>query len=337
MHETPLSFTDVRGISIGHYTDTTALTGCTVVLTPEGAVAGVDVRGCAPGTRETDCLRPGNLVQQCHAVLLSGGSAFGLDAAAGVMRWLEERQHGFSVGDVHVPIVPSAVIFDLAIGNPRIRPSADNGYQACQDATSHPMSHGNLGAGTGATVGKVFGFDKCMRGGIGSAALRVNGVTVGALVVCNALGDVTDPENGRVIAGARRSADSHELIHIHQAHLNGQASALLTAGQHTTIGVIATDAALTPLETTRLAQIGHDGLARTICPVHTPFDGDTLFALSTGKVHNSLDTMLMHSLVAEVVAQAVLCAVRAATSFQTADRWVPCADDISASRPSSQQ
>ena len=328
MHDTSLSFTDVRGISVGHYTDATALTGCTVVLTPDGAVAGVDVRGCAPGTRETDSLRPGNLVQQAHAVVLSGGSAFGLDAAGGVMRWLEERQHGFSVAGMHVPIVTSAVIFDLAIGNPKIRPTADNGYQACQTATANPMQHGNIGAGTGATVGKVFGFPNCMRGGIGSAALRVHGVTVGALIVCNALGDVIDPSSGHVVAGARTGADSHALLNIHQAHLQGLSGASLSAGQHTTIGVIATDSQLSPLQTTRLAQIGHDGLARTIKPVHTPFDGDTLFALSTGKVDVQLDTMLLHSLVTEVVAQAVLCAVRAATSAQTPAQWVPASRDL---------
>ncbi|MSQ65432.1 MAG: peptidase S58 family protein [Limnohabitans sp.] len=334
MHDTRLSFTDVAGISVGHHTDPAALTGCSVVLTPDGAVAGVDVRGCAPGTRETDCLRPGNLVQQAHAIVLSGGSAFGLDAAGGVMRWLEERQHGFQVGAVHVPIVPSAVIFDLAVGNPRIRPSADNGYQACESASNTHMAHGNIGAGTGATVGKVFGFANGMRGGIGSAALRVHGVTVGALIVCNALGDVIDPDNGQVIAGARKHAGSHELINIHQAHLNGTNSASLTAGQHTTIGVIATDAALTPLQTTRLAQIGHDGLARTIHPVHTPFDGDTLFALSTGKNGQSLDTMLMHSLVTEVVMQAVLCAVRAAVSVTSNGQWIPSAGELAAIRSS---
>lgn len=328
MHDTLLSFTDVRGISVGHYTDATALTGCTVVLTPDGAVAGVDVRGCAPGTRETDSLRPGNLVQQAHAVVLSGGSAFGLDAAGGVMRWLEERQHGFSVAGMHVPIVTSAVIFDLAIGNPKIRPTADNGYQACQTATANPMQHGNIGAGTGATVGKVFGFPNCMRGGLGSAALRVHGVTVGALIVCNALGDVIHSHNARVLAGARKNTDSRELLNIHQAHLQGMSSALLTAGQHTTIGVIATDAALTPLQTTRLAQIGHDGLARTIRPVHTPYDGDTLFALSTGKVDVQLDTMLMHSLVTEVVAQAVLSAVRAAVSVTSHGQWIPSATEL---------
>ena len=332
MNPTPLTFTDIRGIAVGHHTDHQALTGCTVVLTPQGAVAGVDVRGCAPGTRETDCLQPGNLVQQAHAILLTGGSAFGLDAATGVMRWLEERQHGFQVASVHVPIVPSAVIFDLAVGNPRVRPTADHGYQACQAATDQPVQHGNVGAGTGATVGKVFGLPLCMRGGIGSAAMRVNGVTVGALVVCNALGDVTDPSTGQVVAGARAHADSLELLHIHQAHLAGRSGVSLTAGQNTTIGVIATDAKLTPLQVTRLAQIGHDGLARTIRPVHTPYDGDTLFALSTGATDQTLDTMLLHSLVTEVVAQAVLCAVRSAVTRKTPTLWLPSAADMAAAQ-----
>ena len=326
----PLTFTDVRGISVGHYTDPLALTGCTAVLTPPGAVAGVDVRGYAPGTRETDCLRPGNLVQQAHAIVLSGGSAFGLDAASGVMRWLDERQHGFQVGHLHVPIVPCAVIFDLALGDPGIRPTADNGYQACEAASVKPVQHGNVGAGTGATVGKVFGFPLCMRGGIGSAAIRVHGVTVGALVVCNALGDVVHPDTGQVIAGARTSTDSLELLHIHQAHLAGRSGEPLIAGQNTTIGVIATDAKLGPLEVTRLAQIGHDGLARTIRPVHTPYDGDTLFALSTGMTDQTLDTMLLHSLVTEVVAQAVLSAIRAAESVRTAELWIPSAAELAA-------
>jgi len=326
----PLTFTDILGISVGHYTDTQALTGCTVVLTPQGAVAGVDVRGCAPGTRETDSLRPGNLVQQAHAILLTGGSAFGLDAAGGVMRWLEERQHGFGVANVYVPIVPAAVIFDLAVGNPHIRPNADNGYQACEAANVKPVQHGNVGAGTGATVGKVFGFPLCMRGGIGSAAIRVHGVTVGALVVCNALGDVIDPQTGQVIAGARTHSNSLDLLHIHQAHLAGRSGQALTAGQNTTIGVIATDAKLTPLQVTRLAQIGHDGLARTIRPVHTPYDGDTLFALGTGMTDQTLDTMLLHSLVTEVVAQAVLCAIRAAETVKTAELWMPSATEQAA-------
>jgi L-aminopeptidase/D-esterase-like protein len=328
MNTPPLTFTDVPGVAVGHYTDAQALTGCTVVLTPQGAVAGVDVRGSAPGTRETDCLQPGNLVQQAHAILLTGGSAFGLDAASGVMRWLEERQHGFEVANLHVPIVPSAVIFDLAVGNPRIRPNADNGYQACQAASHQPLQHGNVGAGTGASVGKVFGVSACMRGGIGSAALRVHGVTVGALVVCNALGDVVDPQHGKVIAGARERADSLQLIDTHQAHLSGRSGQKLSAGQNTTIGVIATDAKLNALQVTRLAQIGHDGLARTIRPVHTPYDGDTLFALSTGLSEQTLDTMLLHSLVTEVVAQAVLCAVRSALSYKTDSLWLPSAIEL---------
>jgi len=332
MQETPLSFTDVRGLSVGHYTDTTALTGCTVVLTPKGAVAGVDVRGSAPGTRETDCLQPGNLVQRAHAILLTGGSAFGLDAAGGVMRWLEERQHGFAVGAVRVPIVPSAVIFDLALGNPQVRPTSDNGYQACEAAVNQPIQQGNVGAGTGATIGKVFGFPLCMRGGIGSAAIRVHGVTVGALVVCNALGDVMDPQTGQVIAGARTDTGSLALLNIHQAHLAGRSGQAPTAGQNTTIGVIATDAKLTPLQVTRLAQIGHDGLARTIRPVHTPYDGDTLFALSTGMTDQTLDTMLLHSLVTEVVAQAVLNAVRFAASVNTAEMWIPSAAERAAAQ-----
>jgi len=328
------SLTSLQGILVGHYTDDRRPTGCTVVLCPEGAVAGVDVRGAAPGTRDTDALSPSNTVQEVHGVLLTGGSAYGLDAAGGVMRWLEERGHGFQVGPAIVPIVPAAVIFDLWVDdfsagqskpekNPRIRPDAQAGYLACQAANSEPVSQGNIGAGAGATLGKLNGPDCAMKGGIGSASLCVKGVTVAALVVCNALGDVVDPQTGELLAGARVSADSRTLLDIRKAQLKGQSIAKPQAGSNTTIGVVATDAVLTKSQAHRLAQVAHDGLARSIRPVHTPMDGDTLFALGTGTSGQAADMMLLSTLAAEVTAMAVVNAVRAAKDLRFGQGWWP--------------
>jgi len=230
------AITDVAGLSVGHFTDPRRPTGCSVVLAPAGAVAGVDVRGAAPGTRETDLLSPLNTVQQVHAVLLTGGSAFGLDAAGGVVRWLEARGIGLPVGPVRVPIVPAAVLFDLMVGDPSVRPDAAGGYAACQAAGSRAPAEGCVGAGAGATVGKVFGPQFAMKGGIGTAAVRVGEVTVGALIACNALGDVVDPDTGHVIAGAR-TADGLALRDTRQALLRGEQPASLLAGSNTTIGV----------------------------------------------------------------------------------------------------
>mgnify|MGYP000096002184 FL=1 len=265
------TLTAVAGLQVGHFTDTRRPTGCTVVLTPQGAVAGVDVRGAAPGTRETDLLSPSNTVQAVHAIVLSGGSAYGLDAASGVMRWLEEHGHGLAVGPARVPIVPAAVIFDLWVDDfehnphtPRIRPDAEAGYQACVVANDAPVPQGNVGAGAGATVGKMNGPECAMKGGVGSASLCVNGVTVAALVVCNAVGDVLDPNTGQLLAGARVSAQSRGLLDIRQAQLNGHTAAGLQTGSNTTIGVVATDAVLTKAQAQRLAQVAHDGLARKI-------------------------------------------------------------------------
>jgi len=328
------SLTNLQGISVGHYTDDRRPTGCTVVLCPDGAVAGVDVRGAAPGTRDTDALSPSNSVQEVHGILLTGGSAYGLDAAGGVMRWLEERGHGFQVGPAVVPIVPAAVIFDLwvddfsdALGassqNPRIRPDAQAGYLACQAANSEPVAQGNVGAGAGATLGKLNGPDCAMKGGIGSASLCVHGVTVAALVVCNALGDIVDPQTGELLAGARVSADSRALLDIRQAQLDGHEIAKPQTGSNTTIGVVATDAVLTKPQAHRLAQVAHDGLARSIRPVHTPMDGDTLFALGTGTSGQAADMMLLSTLAAEVTAMAVVNAVRAAKELRFGKGWWP--------------
>lgn len=328
------SLTNLQGISVGHYTDDRRPTGCTVVLCPDGAVAGVDVRGAAPGTRDTDALSPSNSVQEVHGILLTGGSAYGLDAAGGVMRWLEERGHGFQVGPAVVPIVPAAVIFDLWVddfsdplrassNNPRIRPDAQAGYLACQAANSEPVPQGNVGAGTGATLGKLNGPDCAMKGGIGSASLCVHGVTVAALVVCNALGDIVDPQTGKLLAGARVSADSRALLDVRQAQLDGHEIAKPQTGSNTTIGVVATDAVLTKPQAHRLAQVAHDGLARSIRPVHTPMDGDTLFALGTGTSGQAADMMLLSTLAAEVTAMAVVNAVRAAKELRFGKGWWP--------------
>jgi L-aminopeptidase/D-esterase-like protein len=309
------TITDVHGVAVGHFTHPLRATGCTVVLCPQGAVAGVDVRGGSPGTRETDLLRPENTVDRVHAVLLSGGSAFGLDAAGGVMRWLEEQGHGFAVGAVRVPIVPAAVIFDLWHGDARIRPDAAAGHAACVAASMQPPLQGSVGAGAGATVGKLFGIERAMAGGVGAASVRVAGVTVAALVVVNASGDVIDPRSGEPIAGARKSATSRQLFHTTQALLRGELPLRLQTGAATTIGVVATDAALDKAQCSKLASMAHDGLARSISPIHTPYDGDTMFALATGAAPTAgAPLSLLGVLAAEVTARAVRHAVEHARS-----------------------
>ncbi len=321
------AITDVPGIEVGHFTDARRPTGCSVVVARAGAVGGVDVRGAAPGTRETDLLAPTNTVDTVHAVLLSGGSAFGLDAASGVMRWLDERGIGLPVGPARVPIVPGAVLFDLTVGDAAIRPDAAAGYAACEAARPDAPAEGCVGAGTGAAVGKVFGMDFAMKGGIGTASVRVGGVTVGALVACNALGDVVDPGTGRVIAGAR-TADGTGLRDTRRALLAGEAPIPLLAGTNTTIGVIATDATLTKVQATRLAQAGHDGLARAINPVHTASDGDTLFTLATGKAAAHPGMLALSVMAAEAVARATVRAVLAARSLNEKGLRLPAALDL---------
>jgi L-aminopeptidase/D-esterase-like protein len=290
-------------------------------------VAGVDVRGAAPGTRETDLLHPSNLVDRAHAILLAGGSAWGLDAAAGVMRWLEEQGIGLDVRFGLVPIVPAAVLFDLPVGDARIRPDAQAGYLACQAASRQPPAQGNVGAGAGALVGKLFGLARAMRGGIGSASVTLDGVTVGALVACNALGDVIDPDTAQVIAGAR-TADGTALLNIRQAILAGELPQPLLAGTNTTIGVIATDAILTKAQAHRLAQVAHDGLARSINPVHTLSDGDALFTLGTGQAGKTAGMMVLGTLAAEVTARAVVRAIRAARGASSGGLHWPAACDL---------
>jgi L-aminopeptidase/D-esterase-like protein len=324
------SITDVAGIEAGHFTDSRRPTGCTVVIARDGAVAGVDVRGAAPGTRETDLLAPGNLVQQVHAVLLTGGSAWGLAAADGVVRWLEERGVGLNVGYGTLPLVPAAVLFDLPVGDARIRPDAAAGYAACEAASTAAPAEGNVGAGSGAVVGKLFGIHRAMKGGIGSASVTVGGITVGALIACNALGDVIDPDTAQVVAGAR-TPDGRALLDTRRALLRGELGKPVLAGTNTTIGVVATDAVLTKVQTNRLAAVAHDGLARSINPVHTMSDGDTLFALATGRVplqDGAPGMTVLGALAAEVVAQATLRAVRMARGLRTADAHFPCATDL---------
>ncbi|MDH6593565.1 L-aminopeptidase/D-esterase-like protein [Variovorax sp. TBS-050B] len=332
------AITDVPGIEVGHFSDTRRPTGCTVVLAREGAVAGVDVRGAAPGTRETDLLSPGNLVQQVHGVMLAGGSAWGLAAAEGAMRWLEERGIGMDVRFGTLPIVPAAVLFDLPMGDARIRPDAAAGYAACEAARAAMPAEGNVGAGSGALVGKLFGLHCAMKGGIGTASVTVSGVTVGALIAVNALGDVIDPDTARPVAGARTD-DGRALRDTRRALLQGDAPRPLLAGTNTTIGVVATDAVLTKVQASRLANVAHDGLARAINPVHTMSDGDTLFALATGRV--PLDgpgaearpgMTVLGTMAAEAVARATLRAVLAARAVTVGELHVPCAADLAAAK-----
>ncbi|POR09931.1 P1 family peptidase [Diaphorobacter sp. LR2014-1] len=330
LHSACGAITDVAGIEVGHFTDPRRPTGCSVVIAREGAVAGVDVRGAAPGTRETDLLAPGNLVEQVHAIMLAGGSAWGLEAATGAVRWLEEQGVGLDVGVGRLPLVPAAVLFDLHVGDMKVRPDAAAGYAACAAATREPPAEGNVGAGAGAVVGKMFGLQHAMKGGVGTASVTVAGVTVGALIACNAVGDVVDPDTGRPLAGAR-AADGLTLRDTRHALLRGEPPHPLLAGSNTTIGVIATDARLTKVQAQRLAVAGHDGLARSINPVHTMSDGDTLFTLATGHVPHHPGMMVLATMAAEAVARATVRAVLAARTLRTAEGLaLPCHADLAA-------
>jgi L-aminopeptidase/D-esterase-like protein len=307
--------TAVDGVKVGHETLTARPTGCTVVLVERGAVAGVDVRGSAPGTRETDLLNPINTVEQVHAIVLAGGSAFGLDAASGAMRLLEERGIGFDTGAGRVPIVPAAVLFDLSVGNDaKIRPGADCGYRAAAAASSAPVAEGNVGAGAGATVGKLAGRKRAMKSGVGSAAITLpDGLVVAALVAVNSAGDVIDPASGQVVAGVR-TEDGRGLADVRRLVRSGLLPPA-RLGESTTLGVVATNASLTKAQATKIAQMAHDGLARSISPVHTPIDGDAIFALATGARAEPADVLTIGALAADAVAEAVVRAVRAATGI----------------------
>jgi len=302
---------DVPGVKVGNKENNQALTGCTAILFEEGAVAGVDVRGSAPGTRETDLLNPVNLVEKVHAICLSGGSAFGLDAASGIMQFLEEHEIGLDVGVAKVPIVPAAVLFDLPHGDPKVRPDKQMGYEAANAAESEKFETGNFGAGCGATVGKLAGPGFCMKGGLGSASIRLeNGVVIGAIVAVNPVGDVRDPSTGEILAGPYKEGiilDSIKLL-----EQNYQAS--IPAGTNTTIGVIAVNADLTKAEATKVAQMSQDGYARTIFPAHTMYDGDTIFAVATGGERVPVD--VIGALAAKVMAMAIINAVQSADSVE---------------------
>ncbi|WP_126426808.1 P1 family peptidase [Brevibacillus marinus] len=304
------SIVDVPGIKVGHAQDEEALTGVTVVLAEKGATAGVDVRGSAPGTRETDLLKPENLVQQVHAICLCGGSAFGLDACSGVMQYLEERGIGLDVGVARVPIVPGAVLFDLSIGDSTVRPDQKMGYRAAKAASTDPVAEGNVGAGTGATVGKLAGMGRAMKSGLGTSSLTLpNGLIVGAIVAVNAVGEVRDPQTNQLLAGAR---DDDGKIKESRFWMREQLTLPIPPGTNTTIAVVASNANLTKTQANKVAQIAHNGLARTIHPIHTMNDGDTIFALATGGVDASVDVVGAFS--ADVLAEAVVRAVRAASA-----------------------
>jgi L-aminopeptidase/D-esterase-like protein len=312
-----LTLTAVPGVKVGHHTIAERPTGCTAILVEAGATAGVDVRGAAPASAETDLLKPVNLVQQVFGISLSGGSAFGLDARSGIMRYLDEKNIGFKAyGSINVPIVPAVSLIDLNVGtNPKIRPTADCGYRAAQAASAAPVPEGNVGAGTGATVGKSAGTGRAMKGGIGSAAIRMpDGLIVAALVAVNAAGDVIDPATGKVVAGVRTEngkalADARTLL------TSGAIRQPARLGENTTLGVVATNAALTKTQATKVAEMAHDGFARAIYPSHTMGDGDTIFALATGTQTGNADVSRVGALAAQVVADAIVRAARQATSI----------------------
>ena len=327
------TITDVPGIKVGHAQNADAVTGCTVILCEKGAVAGVDQRGGAPGTRETDAIRPLHLVNEIHAVMLAGGSAFGLDAASGAMKYLEAKGIGFDTGVAKVPIVPSAVIFDLSIGRSDIRPDAEMGYQACLNATTDPVIQGCVGAGMGATTGAALGSHQATKSGIGSASIDIGGgVIVGALMVVNPFGDVINPENGKILAGARTInkgplklgdgpifADTRSLLRS----FIGKTALSFAASRNTVIGVVATNASLDREGANFLAQMAQDGLALTIRPSHTLFDGDTMFAVSTGNA--KVNVNIIGTFAVEVVAKAIQNAVINAISVA----GIPALQDLS--------
>lgn len=310
-----IDFTDIEGIKVGHAQDLEAATGCTVVLSEKGATAGVDVRGGAPGTRETDLLSPVNMVDQVHAVVISGGSAFGLDTACGVMQYLEEKEIGYDVQVTKVPIVCAAILFDLTVGDYRVRPDKQMGYTACQNASNRECLQGNIGAGTGATVGKILGMERAMKGGLGAFCLQAGELKVGALVAVNCLGDVLDPTTGKIIAGAlnddRKTFAGTENVLLQMQQTAGSKDLSM---ENTTLGIVATNGSFTKTQMNKIASIAHNGLARTIKPAHTMFDGDTIFALATGKVEANIN--LVGALATTAVERAVVNAIKnASTAF----------------------
>lgn len=305
--------TDVPGIKVGHYTDRDAATGCTVVLCEAGAVGGVDVRGSAPGTRETDLLRPTMSVNEVHAIVLGGGSAFGLDAASGAVRYLEEKGIGYQAGPARVPIVPAAILFDLGVVTHEVRPGPEDGYAACRNASDGPIEEGSVGAGTGATVAKLLGLERAIKGGVGTYSMALeSGVVVGALVAVNAVGGVFDPDDGTLIAGPR-TADSSTMHNPLDLIASSDFEVGTTAtATNTTIGVVTTNATLTKEHANKLASVAHDGIAMAVRPAHTMRDGDTMFAIGTGTVDGPVDMLRVCATATACVSRAIVRAVRIA-------------------------
>lgn len=312
------TITDVPGVKVGHQEDRSAWTGCTAVLTEEGATAGVDVRGSAPGTRETDLLHPVNRVDKVHGICLTGGSAFGLDAASGVMAYLEEQGYGHETGFAKVPIVPAAVLYDLYLGDASVRPDRSMGYEAARTAGRGEFSFGNVGAGCGATVGKAAGSDRWMKGGLGSACVTLKkGLVVGALVAVNAVGDVRETETGRILAGPRDEETNLPVDSLKRMREQAEISGF--PGTNTTLGVVAVNASFDKASMRKIAEMTHNGLARTIFPAHTSYDGDAIFSLATGDGSAPVD--LVGAAGADVMAQAVVRAVKAADSAPGIPAW----------------
>lgn len=306
-----IQFTDIDGIKVGHASNLEAGTGCTVIICEEGATPGVDVRGGSPGTRETDLIDPQNLVDKIHAVMLAGGSAFGLDAASGAMKYLEERDIGFDVQVTKVPIVCSAVLFDLVVGDHRVRPNLEMGYEACMNATNKECPNGNVGAGVGATVGKFLGIERAMKGGLGSYAVQVGNLKVGAIVAVNALGDIIDPDTGKILAGLL-GEDGRTLVGTEDVMSHKYSEKKNLFSGNTTIGVVATNGIFTKPETNKLASMAHNGYGRTMRPAHSIFDGDTIFTMATGKIE--ADINVVGFLAARTMERAVVNAIKAAES-----------------------
>lgn len=309
MEKKEIKFTDIEGLKVGNAQNLEGGTGCTVIICEEGAIAGVDVRGGSPGTRETDLLNPQNLVEKIHGVMLTGGSAFGLDAASGAMEYLEEKGIGFDVQVTKVPIVCSAVLFDLVVGDYKVRPDRVMGYEACVNATDKDCPSGNIGAGTGATVGKFFGINRAMKGGLGSYGVQVGDLKVGAIVAVNALGDIIDPETGEILAGLldekkeKLVGTEEEMLKVYNKNKN-------VFSGNTTIGVVATNGKFNKSQMNKLASMAHNGYGRTMRPAHSIFDGDTIFTMATGKVE--ADINVVGFLAAEVMEKAIIDAIKSA-------------------------
>ncbi len=302
---------DVKGIKVGQVEDKEALTGCTVIICEEGAACGVDVRGGGPGTRETDLLDPVNMIQKVHAVVLSGGSAFGLESTCGVSEYLEEHGIGFDVGVAKVPIVVGAVLFDLAVGNPKVRPNKSMGYKACQKASTTQLKQGNFGAGCGATVGKIKGMEYAMKGGIGSSSIVLpNGLVVSAMVAVNAFGDVY--ENGKVIAGTLDNSKTN-MLNSYELMKMGISKGGFNI-DNTTIGIVVTNGKLDKAQCKKVSQMAHNGYAKSIFPIHTPHDGDTIFTMATGEIET--DVTLLGSLATEVIEKSILNAIKNADTIK---------------------